>query len=100
MQETHTTKNKYRIFNNEWGGKIFYSDGETNSRGVAILLSQNLDVEVTEVVRDKEGRNIEVAIKLEHQSIRLVNIYAPNKDIPDFYSEQCKKLIERNEDML
>ena len=69
----------------EWGGKIFYSHGETNSRGAAILTKTRLQYKVNKIVKDKEGHFLAVDISLDNDSLTLCNIYAPNQDTPDFF---------------
>ena len=43
LQEIHCTTKHQEIWKRDWGGEIYFSDGSTNSRGVAILLPKMLD---------------------------------------------------------
>ena len=48
LQETHTTKNTVKLFKSSWGGRVYYSHGQSNARGVAILLSKKAKIKVKE----------------------------------------------------
>ena len=37
LQETHSVKDKMHIWTKEWGNSCYYSHGNPNARGVAIL---------------------------------------------------------------
>ena len=60
------------------------SGKSTNSRGVAILLNNNFDCEILDVYQDKEGNILQLLIKCDSLTINLINIYAPNRDNPNF----------------
>ena len=87
IQETHFTKNKRKIFRNEWNAQIYFSDWRSNARGVAILFSRKIEPENVKVERDNEGRCLEVSCTIGTSSYRIVNIYAPNEDDPDFFCQ-------------
>ena len=42
IQETHAILTNHDQWTNDCDGKIFYSDGESNSRGVATLIQKKL----------------------------------------------------------
>ena len=44
LQETHSTPQIERQWSSEWGGKIYFSHGTSESRGVCILINP-LDAE-------------------------------------------------------
>ena len=63
----------------EWGGKAFFSQGSTNSKGVImILINPKLDCKMEKVIADKDSRCIIADIFFNQTRIVLVNIYAPN----------------------
>ena len=66
----------------EWGGKIFYSNGTSNSRGVAILIPDSLaiDIKIISECKDQTGRMLVIDCKIEGLPLTLVNIYAPTRD--------------------
>ena len=43
LQETHSAPTDLSKWQHEWGGKIYFSHGEFNSKGVAILIPKNLE---------------------------------------------------------
>ena len=55
-----------------------------NSCGVADLLNNNFDYEVLDIYQDKEGNILQLLIKCDSLTINLINIYAPNRDNPNF----------------
>ena len=85
LQETHCTKNKHRIWQNEYGGKIIFSDGESNSRGVAILFNRNLNPKNVSQEKDTEGRYVITTFNIDEVSYAICNLYAPNQDKPKFF---------------
>ena len=85
LQETHSEKADEKSWRTEWRGKIHYSHGDRNSRGTAILIRKNAPVTINQVVRDKEGRFIGCEVFHEESHFNLLNIYAPNKDTPEFF---------------
>ena len=41
---------------NDWKGNIIFSYGPSNSKGVAILISLSLDMNISDTKRDQDGR--------------------------------------------
>ena len=46
--------------------------------GVAILISDNIDLKIKNITRDKEGHYIMIKGLIQEEDITIVNIYAPN----------------------
>ena len=46
LQETHSTVECEKIWSNEWGYKVFFSHGKSNSAGVCILLKPTSGITV------------------------------------------------------
>lgn len=65
LQETHSTHKDSRIWSSEWGGKILFLHGLSNSRGVAVLVARDFDLPLTQLHVDLEGRLIIFKISLE-----------------------------------
>ena len=59
----------------------------TNSRGVAILLTNNFEYEVLEVNKDTQGNYLHLLLKLNSMTLSLITAYAPNNDDPAFFNE-------------
>lgn len=89
LQETHLDNEESTTLQRDWVGKVFFSAYSSNKRGVAILIRKNLNIKIHKQFSDQEGRW--VAIDMESYGIRfsLVNIYAPNSDSPDFFTDIC-----------
>ena len=77
LQETHSTPDTEKDWINCWEGEIVFSHGASNSRGVAIMISKDLDITITKVENDSSGRFILLDCVLDNKRIILVNIYAP-----------------------
>ena len=92
FQESHSELSDEEIWRNEWGGEILFSHGETNSRGVCILLPREMNFTVSKVDKDEQGRLIICQINIQENNITLVNIYAPNEDDPVFFQTVIKRL--------
>ena len=67
-----------------WGKGIF-AHGMTNSRGVCILINKNAAVEIERFEVNLEGHIVVCDLRMNEFRFRLVNIYAPNNDSPEFF---------------
>ena len=61
LQETHSDKLSETEWKTDWGGQIFFSHGNTNSLGVAILARTNQNI--VDVITDTHGRYIILKVK-------------------------------------
>ncbi len=93
LQETHSTKECEDMWRAEWGGKIYFAHGDSDARGVCILLKNDIDFEVENCFSDENGRYLILDSKIQGKKITLCNIYGPNKDNPDFFA-QVHNIIE------
>ena len=64
--------------------KIFHENGKQKKAGVAILISDKIDLEIKNITRDKEGRYIMIRGSIQEDDITIVNIYAPNIGAPQY----------------
>ena len=80
LQETHSTEEVENNWKVEWKGHIEFSHGKSTARGVAILFSPKLDIQIINVIKDTHGRFLLLQIKLNDKTFVLVNVYAPTKD--------------------
>lgn len=85
IQETHSLPEDVKVWENEWGGKIYASHGTNESKGVGVWLRKNATVKVINWVSDTQGRYIVMNILYEGQNYTLANLYAPNNDDPNFF---------------
>ena len=101
LQEMHSTKRKQHFWNSEWGNKIYYSHGESNARGVAILIQRDLDIKKVNVQKDIKGRLITITFELHETKYRIINVYAPNEpnvNNPVFFVSLINSLQNASED--
>ena len=52
LQETHSTEVDEKCWRNEWGGIMLFSHGESNARGVAILVCKGCPVMTENIKND------------------------------------------------
>ena len=85
FQETHCDNKVEEIWSNEFGNKIIFANGESNARGVAIALNKKVANDVTEIIRDINGRYLIISVKINGLLYCIANIYAPNEDNPEWF---------------
>ena len=95
LQDTHLTVNDAKDLRQLCNCECILSGSSTNSRGVAIILKNNFEYEITQTEIDPEGNYICLDLNIPSFSIRLISIYAPNVDKPLFF-ENLNRLIEEN----
>lgn len=95
LQETHSIPKNEKIWSAEWGRKIIFSHGESNARGVALLISQDVNATVTNIERDDEGRYLIVSLTVDKLELLFVILYAPNLDTPEFFANVFAKSEEQ-----
>ena len=59
----------------KWGSK---------KAGVAILVSDKIDLKIKKITRDKEEHYIMIKGSIQEEDITIVNIYAPNIEAPQY----------------
>ena len=78
LQATHfRSKDTYRLKVRGWKN-IFHANGKQKKAGVAILISDKIDLKIRKITRDKEGHYIMIKGSIQEEDITIVNIYAPN----------------------
>ena len=65
----------------EWKN-IFHACGKQKKAGVAILISDKIDLKIKKITRDKEGHYVMIKGSIHEEDITTVNIYAPNIGAP------------------
>ena len=82
LQETHfRPKDTYRLNVRGWKN-IFHANGKHKKAGVAIFISDKIDLKIKNITRDKEGHYIMINGSIQEEDITIVNIYAPNIGAP------------------
>ena len=58
---------------------IFHANGKQKKAGVAILISDKIDLKIKKSTRDKERHYIIIKGAIQEEDMTTVNIYAANK---------------------
>ena len=87
LQETHLAKNEDIRIRKRWQGEVFSAPFTSQARGVMTLIHKSIPFNISKVIADKMGRYLIIQGNLFTESLILVNIYAPNKDEPTFFSD-------------
>lgn len=87
LQDTHCTENEKSSVYAQWGHDILMSAGRTDARGTLILMNNNVEVKISSTKSDSNGNFIITNMLVDNKyNITLVNLYGPNRDDQDFYS--------------
>ena len=101
LQDTHLTHSELHNIRTIWKGDIYLSGIRTNvARGVAILMSNNFKYKVGTFEHDKEGNMIILDLIISDIKIQLINIYGPNTDNPQFFSNIKHFLCDHEQDYI
>ena len=92
LQDTHFDPKLDKYISSEWGYTCFFSSYRSNSRGVAVMFSNNFEFKIKDVNRDENGNFIIISLSSMDKDLLLVNVYGPNKDDPNFYNELKEKI--------
>ena len=84
LQETYSTSEVENIWKEQWQGDMFFSHGTGHSKGVLILVKDQLDFKLQSIKVDSHGRYILLEAIIQDSPFLLLNIYGLNK-----CSEQC-----------
>ena len=80
FQETHSIESDILLWKKEWNGNLFINHGTSNSKGVMIALSSELECEILKYDCDEEGRLQILSLNYENEKFLLVNIYNENTE--------------------
>ena len=87
LQDTHWINEDYDEIKKIWDGELVINGSKTNARGVAILFSSNFEYSISYTEKDDMGNMITLDFNTNNTNIRLITVYAPNKDNPEFFEE-------------
>ena len=74
--------------------KIFHANGNQKKAGVAILISDKINVKIKNVTGDKEGHYIMIKGSIQEEDIPIINIYAPNIGTPQYIRQPLTAIKE------
>ena len=63
---------------------VFDANGKQEKAGVAILISDKVDLKIKNIIRDKDGLYIMIKGSIQEEDITIVNIYAPIIEEPQY----------------
>ena len=98
FQETHTTEETEKNYTSLSGDSYIFAHGQSNSKGVMIVISEKIEHEIRKKYRDPDGRFIIAICELQGYTFVLVNVYAPNKEKE--HSAFLKKLREKMNELI
>ena len=74
LQETHfRLQDTYRLKVRGWK-TIVFANGKQKKAGVAILISDKIDLKIKKITRDKEGHYIMIKGSIQEEYITILNI--------------------------
>ena len=68
----------------------------TQIAGVAILISDKIDLKIKKITRDKEGHYIMIKGSIQEKDITIINIYALNIGAPHYIRQKTNRHKRRN----
>ena len=74
--------------------KIFHANGNQKKAGVAILISDKIDLKIKNVTRDKEGHYIMIKQSIQEEDITVINIYASNIEATQYIRQLLTAIKE------
>ena len=78
LQETHfRPQDTYRLKVRGWKN-IFHANGKQKEVGVAIFISDKMDLKIKNITRDKETHYMMIKGSIQEEVITIANIYASN----------------------
>ena len=90
LQETHfRPQDTYRLKVREWKN-IFHASRKQKEAGVAILISDKIDLKIKKII--KEGHYIMIKGSIQEEDITVVNIYAPNIGAPQYIRQKLTNI--------
>ena len=92
LQDTHMTTRSSTFFNSLWRGKCYHSCYSSRSRGTCILIDNNVQHSLIAEIMSDCGNYVIVICKVNRDTFAFINIYGPNRDSPNFFSEVLNHL--------
>ena len=79
IQEAHSVKSNFMIkkWKAQWGGRIYFSHGQSNARGTCMLFKKNLRIKIKRSYCDADGRVLILDVNYDNLDLTLASIYAP-----------------------
>ena len=97
LQETYSPPEVENEWKKQWKGETFFSHGTDHSRGVLILVKDQLDFKLQSLKVDSQGRYVFLDALIQNFPFALLNIYVPNEcaEQCDFFNKISEELKKR-----
>ena len=94
LQEMYSTLKVENEWKKQWQGKTAFSHGTNHSRGVLIIIKDQVDFRLQSLKVDLQGQHVLLEALIQDSPFALLNIYAPNKcaEQRDFFSKISEEL--------
>lgn len=92
IQDTHFIDKESPYIRSIWGFNCYFSNFNSQSRGVSILINNNFDFHFKSLTKDETGNFLILDFTSYDTDLTLVCLYGPNKDSPEFYHNICSKI--------
>ena len=100
LQETHSSLKDEKLWIDEFKGQLFFSDGKTNSCGVAIGFVGKRALNILNIKRDNLGRILVIEVKIDDSVFVLINIYNANTESEQLHTlNDLINILETFEDI-
>ena len=98
----HSTPEVVNEWKFQYSEEMFHSHGSNRSRGVLVLINENLQFEVKNLKEDIHGRFVAIEALIQESPFLLLNLYAPAKcsEQSDFFDTISSILEEMNTDAI
>ena len=92
LQETHSSKDTFNNWRNDFKGEVFFSHGSTSSCGAMIGYLGSKKFQINKINKEDHSRILIVDANIDDQNFVLINFYNANTE-----SEQIKTICEFNQ---
>ena len=75
----------HSIITSKWGYKAFFNSSASNKKGLAILINNNFQFTFVKLIVDDKGNYMILQLRMNDQTITLINLHSPNNDDPAFH---------------
>jgi exonuclease III len=96
IQDTHFIDKEEYLIRSQWGYDCFFSNFNSQSRGVAVLINNNFDFKLINMEKDTDGNLLIINCEIDTKLFTLICIYGPNRDDPGFYTNIKNKVCNIN----
>ena len=95
LQETYSTRDIENIWIKQWKGNMFFSHGSNHSRGVLVLVKDNLDFKIHSTAEDSQGRYIFLAAYIQDSPYFLLPFTLQISVVNNFSSSKTYRIFKK-----